>query len=65
MINSPPHEYTPYTGVHIQSKGTSYESYFDPVMHKGGYLVTEPYGYEPFDLEAMYSSRTLRMFTCS
>lgn len=43
------------TGVHIQGTGSSYSFYDEPlVQHKDGSWVSEPYGGEPYDLEAMY-----------
>jgi hypothetical protein len=45
----------PYTGVHIKGIGSSYVFYDEPkVLHRDGYLVPEPFGYEKYDLEAMY-----------
>lgn len=44
-----------YKGVHISGAGSSFSFYNEPkVMHNNGKMVWEPYGYEPYDLEAIY-----------
>jgi len=43
------------TGVHIKGVGSNYVFYDEPqVMHKDGYLVSEPFGNEYYDIEAFY-----------
>lgn len=44
-----------YSGVHIKGTGSLFSFYDEPqVLHNNGYLTWEPYGYEPYDLEAIY-----------
>jgi len=44
----------PY-GVHIRGTGSSYVAYEEPkIMHNNGYLVTQPYAGEHYDLEALF-----------
>lgn len=46
---------SPYTGVHIKGVGSSFTFYDEPkVQLEGGSWVVEPYGYELYDLEALY-----------
>jgi hypothetical protein len=50
----PRHGVLPY-GVHIRGKGSSYFPYEEPkIKHENGNWVTEPYGGEHYDMEALY-----------
>ena len=45
----------PYVGVHIRGIGSNYLFYDEPkVIHQDGSVVVEPFGYEPYDNEALY-----------
>jgi hypothetical protein len=50
----PVHGELPF-GVHIRGIGSWYVPYEEPqILHRDGYYVTEPYGGEKYDMEAMY-----------
>ena len=53
--HNPLHAATPH-GVHIRGIGSSYTTYDEPYAIKSstGQLISEPYGVEYFDLEAIY-----------
>ena len=42
-------------GVHIRGRGSSYTSYLEPkIQHNDGRFLTQPYGGEHYDMEAIY-----------
>lgn len=53
--HNPKHGGTYTKGVHITGNSKTFTFYDEPLaMHKGGYYVSEPYGGEYYDVEALY-----------